>query len=220
MVSEPAAEDVVAVLLDRHGRTFSSEAGIRLRDTPSPLFRLLCLALLASARIGASQATRAARALGDAGWTTAQHMADSSWEQRVTVLNEHGYARYDESTAGYLGDATDLLVDRYQGDLRRLRAAAEHDPETEHRLLQEFKGIGEVGAQVFTREAQLVWSELEPRLDDRARQGAEALGLPGDADELRTMVDDVGMFVRLVAALVRSQLAGDSDEIVADAAER
>jgi hypothetical protein len=44
-------ERVVAALLDRHGRTYAAEAGIRLRDAPAPLFQLLCLSLLLSARI-------------------------------------------------------------------------------------------------------------------------------------------------------------------------
>src|SRR5215207_8314114 len=43
--------DVVQTLLDRHGTTYAEEAGIRLADKPSPLYRLLVLALLLSARI-------------------------------------------------------------------------------------------------------------------------------------------------------------------------
>src|SRR5919198_6583940 len=107
--------------------------------------------ILFSARIGAGQAVKAAHALTDEGWTTAEKLAATSWRERVRVLNQHGYARYDERTASMLGDACELLLDRYGGDLRRLRAAAERDPDHERRLLTEVKGMGEVGVDIFFR---------------------------------------------------------------------
>ena len=55
--------DVVRRVLDRHGRTFADEAGIALTDEPAPLFQLLVLAQLLSARIGAGIAVAAAREL-------------------------------------------------------------------------------------------------------------------------------------------------------------
>jgi hypothetical protein len=51
------------------------------------------------------------------------------------VPNRHGYARYQEGTASMLGDACPLVLDRYRGDLRRLRAKAGQDPKRETRLL-------------------------------------------------------------------------------------
>ena len=81
-----------------------------------------------SARIGAGQAVKAAHALTEAGWTTADNLAATSWRERVRVLNRHGYARYDERTTSMLGDACELLLlDRYRGDLRRLRTEAGQD---------------------------------------------------------------------------------------------
>jgi hypothetical protein len=86
-----------------------------------------------SARIGAGQAVKAAHALTEAGWTTADNLAATSWRERVRVLNRHGYARYDERTTSMLGDACELLLDRYRGDLRRLRTEAGQDPRQERR---------------------------------------------------------------------------------------
>jgi hypothetical protein len=54
------AEDVVGRLLDRYGRTYADQAGIRLLDEPGQLFQLLVLAQLLSARIGATVAVAAA----------------------------------------------------------------------------------------------------------------------------------------------------------------
>ena len=75
-----AVERVVAALLDRHGRTYCEELGIRIEtNTPSALFCWLCAALLFSARISAELALRAAKALIEEGWTTPRRMAEASW---------------------------------------------------------------------------------------------------------------------------------------------
>src|SRR6056297_3521903 len=175
-MAQPDQDQIVDALLRRHGRTYASEAGIRLgRNTPAPLFQLLCLSLLLSARISADAAVGASRALRDAGWTTPDKFADTTWTERTRVLNESGYARYDESTSRMLGQTVETLQDRYDGDLRRLREAADHDPDGERTLLQEFTGIGEAGAEIFVREVQVVWDEQYPCAGDRALRSAERL---------------------------------------------
>ncbi|MFN3218726.1 MAG: hypothetical protein ACE367_19705 [Acidimicrobiales bacterium] len=220
-MSDASHDQVVEVLLARYGRTFASEAGIRLdRNTPAPLFRLLVMSLLVSARISSEIAIAATRALADAGWTTPAAMLDSTWEERTRVLNRAGYARYDESTARYLEQTTTLLMDRYDGDLRNLRKEAGRDPDREHRLLTDFTGIGDVGAHVFLREVQVLWDELDPYVDDRTLQRAAALRLPSTAADLRRTVPDVGTFARLVAAIVRAGLEADTDELLAQASDR
>jgi endonuclease III len=210
----PSKDDVVAALLDRHGQTYAAEAGIRLQDAPAPLFQLLCLSLLLSARIRADAAIAATRALVAEGWTTAQSVADSTWDQRVQVLNRSGYARYDESTSRMLGQTAGRLLDRYDGDLRRVRDDADHDPDEERRLLQQFSGIGTVGAAIFSREVQAVWEEMYPFADRRALSVAERLGLGSDVATLRALADDARQLSHLVAALVRCGLEGDDDEIL------
>jgi endonuclease III len=220
-MSDASHSQVVDVLLDRYGRTFASEAGIRLdRNTPAPLFRLLVMSLLVSARISSEIAIAATRALADAGWTTPASMLDSTWEERTRVLNRAGYARYDESTARYLEQTTTLLTDRYDGDLRNLREEAGRDPDREHRLLTDFTGIGDVGAHVFLREVQVLWDELDPYVDERTLERAAELTLPSTAADLRRTVPDVGTFARLVAAIVRAGLQADTDELLAEASGR
>jgi endonuclease III len=213
-MAKPSKDRIVATLLERHGRTYAEELGIRLeRGTPSVLFRWLCAATLLSARIGAEAAMQATRALAKQGWTTAEKMAATSWEQRTRTLNEAGYARYDESTSRMLGDTAELLLDKYRGDLRQLRAAAERDPQRERTLLKECKGIGDVGADIFCREAQVAWDELFPFADRRALQAAGRLGLDDDAGRLAKRVSPKD-YPRLLAALVRTGLAKDFDEVL------
>ena len=177
-MSKPSKKQIVAALLKRHGRFFSSELGIKLgSNSPSALFRWLCAALLFSARIGNEIATEAARALSKQGWTTAKKMTAATWGERTRVLNHAGYARYDEKTSRMLAATSDLLLERYGGDLRKLREAAERDPKREKKLLMECKGIGDVGADIFLREVQVAWTELQPFVDATGLKSARKLGL-------------------------------------------
>lgn len=194
-------------LLDEHGRTYADEAGIRLRDTPMPLHQLLTLCVLLSVRIKADIAVAAARELFAAGLRTPRAMADATWQERVDALGRAHYRRYDESTSTALGDGARLSLDRYRGDLRRLREEAGGDPERLRELLRAFPRIGPVGADIFSREAQGLWPELRPAFDRRAQDAAERLGLPRSPDALAGLVRDQDL-PRLAAALVRVALSG------------
>lgn len=209
-------ERVVGALVGVHGRTYAEEAGITLRDTPQPLYRLLVLAHLLSARIRGSIAVAAARALHEAGLRDPRRMAGARWQERVDALGRGGYRRYDERTATQLGEAAELLIERWGGDLRRLRREADGDTGELRRLLQEFPGMGPAGADIFLREVQRVWPETSPRLDAKALQGAERLGLPKDPERLLGLAGRTEPAV-LAAALVRSAI---DKEVAEDSLER
>ncbi len=114
-------------LLEHYPRTYGAEVGLGSLGTPSRLFQLLVLSMLMGARIRASVALEAAQALFDHKWTRADRMAAASWEERAGVLNDAGYARFDERTSTMLGEAASMLQDKYSGDLRRLRDKASRD---------------------------------------------------------------------------------------------
>jgi len=84
-------------------------------------------------------------------------------------------------------------------------------------VVQQFKGIGDVGANIFCREAQLAWDELHPFVDCRALEIARRLGLPATPDGLAKLVDRREL-PRLVSGLVRVAIAGEVDEIRRQAA--
>ncbi|MGK5728551.1 endonuclease [Streptomyces sp. URMC 124] len=202
-----------AALLRTHGQTYAEEAGIRLRDTPQPLYRLVVLACLLSARIRASVAVETARSLADAGMKDPRRMAAATWQQRVDALGKGGYRRYDERTATQLGDGADLLLDRYRGDVRRMREEAGGDRGRLRKLLQELPGLGPAGVDIFLREVQGVWPEVHPCFDGKAGEGAARLGLPRASAALAELVarEDAPAFA---AALVRAALdEGIADEV-------
>jgi hypothetical protein len=208
-------EDVARRVLDRHGRTYADEAGIRLVDQPAALFQLLVLALLLSARIGAGIAVTAAAALRTAGWTTPQRMRDAPRSGVVAALGRSGYRRYDERTATRLRVLATLVLEEYGGDLRRLAAAADGSADRAAGLLQEVDGIGPTGSAVFLREVQAVWPWVRPCLDARAVEGARRLGLPADTAELATLVPTEEL-ARFAAGLVRVSLLGKNRQPLLD----
>jgi endonuclease III len=202
-------DDVVAALLERHGSTYAEAAGIRLDDEPAPLWQLLVLTLLLSARISSEIAVRSARELFEAGCTTPERTRDTTRQQRVRALGRGGYRRYDERTSTQLGELADRVLGDHGGDLRRLHAGVAEDDggrggvEDLARALQRFKGIGPAGAAIFLREVQAVWPDVAPYVDDLAAKGAERLGLPTDPGRLAALVDAEDL-PRLVAGCVRA----------------
>ncbi|CAM5254076.1 Endonuclease OS=Streptomyces alboniger OX=132473 GN=CP975_02165 PE=4 SV=1 [Streptomyces alboniger] len=202
-------KDLVKALLDAEGRTYAEEAGIRLRDTPQPLYELLVLSVLLSAPIRGGAAVGAARELFAAGMRDARRMADATWQERVDALGRGGYRRYDESTATRLGDGALLVRRDYGGDLRRMRDEADADPKALSKSLQKVPGLGPTGAAIFLREVQRVWPRVGPYFGDKALDGARKLGLPDDPEELMRLAGDTEPAV-LSAALVRVSLDKDA----------
>ena len=197
------------------GTSYAAQAGFTLTDKPSQLYRLLVLSVLLSTRIKAEIAVSAARELG--AFPTARRMREATWQQRVDALGRGSYVRYDESTATALGNGADLLLDKYGGDLRKLRKKAGGDVRRIKELLREVPSLGPVSIDIFCREAQAVWPELRPYFDKKALSGAEKAGLPKDAGRLAELVDAAD-YARFSAALVRLTLEkGLLEEIKAPA---
>ncbi len=213
-LTQRPSHDVTEALLARHGRTFADELHIDLTaDDPAALYRLLCFAMLAGMRLHHRIALDAAEALSRAGWVTPQAMLAADFDRRVRLLNRAGCARCDERVAAALGDASQALVERYDGQLAHLRHAAAGDRDQARTLLTELPGVAKAAVDVFCREAQLVWDELYPFADPLALRGAAWLGLPADAPGLAALTRDPQQMVRLVAALVRMELEYDFEEI-------
>lgn len=200
-----ANDRIVEDLLATAGRTYAAEAGITLDDKPAPLYRLLVLATLLSARVQADLAVAATRELVSSDMGTPEKMRDATWQQRVEAMGRASYTRLDEQMATALGEAAEMVLDRYRGDLRELRREADGDPKKIRELLTAFPRLGPVGADIFAREAQALWPELRPTLDGKALDGARRLGLPEDQKALADLVSD-DRLAEFSAALTRVAL--------------
>jgi endonuclease III len=200
-VETAARKRVVQSLLKQAGTTYAQEAGIRLKDQPMPLFQLLTLCMLASKPIDATIATRAARELFRAGLRTPQAVLTAERATMIRAFGRAHYIRYDESSATRLADIAAAVRDEYGGDLRKL---ATGDVKTTSRLLKQFKGIGDTGADIFLREIQDVWTWVRPYFDKRAIEAARQLDLPATPDELGRLAPRDS--AKLAAALVRVSL--------------
>jgi endonuclease III len=201
------AHQLVDRLLDRAGTTYAEQAGVRLKDTPMPLFQLLVLCMLASKPIDATIAMRAGRELFATGLRTPKAVLDGKRSTMIEAFGRASYARYDESSATRLTEIATTVGERYGGDLRRLAADSGHDVHTAAKLLTEFKGIGDTGSAIFLREVQDVWTWVRPYFDERARTAASDLGLPADPDKLGALAPRRN--AALAAALVRVSLDDD-----------
>jgi endonuclease III len=203
-VDTAARKQVTRNLLEYAGTTYADEAGIRLKDQPMPLFQLLTLCMLASKPIDATIAMRAARELFSAGMRTPPAVLGAERADMISAFGRAHYVRYDESSATRLADIAAEVRDEYEGDLRVLAARSGNDVKAAARLLKQFKGIGDTGADIFLREVQDVWTWARPHFDDRALAAARDLGLPADAGELSAMAPRDN--AKLAAALVRVSL--------------
>ncbi|OBB96337.1 endonuclease [Mycobacterium sp. 852002-40037_SCH5390672] len=194
-------------LLEVAGTTYAAQARIKMSDKPMPLFQLLVLCMLASKPIDADIAMAAARELFKAGLRTPKAVQAADRQAMIEAFGRAHYVRYDESSATRLADMADRVRDDYSGDLRRLADRSRHDTAAAKRMLKQFKGIGDTGADIYLREVQDVWTWVRPYFDDRTIGAAKRLGLPAEPAKLGSLAPHDN--ARLAASLVRASLDDD-----------
>ena len=198
---------LVRRLLKVAGTTYAAEAGITIRDKPMPLFQLLVLCMLASKPIDAAIAVRAAHELFKAGLRTPKAVLAADRQTMISAFGRAHYVRYDESSATRLTDMAERVRDDYGGDLRKIAERSRRDVAATKRMLKQFNGIGDTGADIYLREVQDVWTWVRPYFDDRATTAAKRLGLPAEPEKLGALAPQDN--ARLAAALVRASLDDD-----------
>lgn len=75
------------------------------------------------------------------------------------------------------------------GDLNNLLKSADSSPTKIRSLLQEIKGIGKVGVDIFHDAAQAAWPCLAPFIDPPSMETATKCGL---SNNVKTLWDAVG----------------------------
>jgi endonuclease III len=200
-------KQVVRRLLKVAGTTYAAEAGVRISDKPMPLFQLLVLCMLASKPIGATTAMRAGHELFSDGLRTPKAVLNADRRTMIDAFGRAHYVRYDESSATRLIEIARRVLDEYSGDLREIARRSDNKIDIAKRMLKQFKGIGDTGADIYLREVQDVWTWVRPYFDRRAARAAKALGLPTDPTKLGALAPRAN--ARLAAALVRASLDDD-----------
>ena len=93
--------------------------------------------------------------------------------------------------SGRIESTADMVLEKYDGTLEKLREAAGRNPQKEMKLIREFKGVGETGVNIFCREAQLHWEELFPFADQRSLDTLAHHGIHcSSAQEVANLVDN------------------------------
>ncbi len=91
------------------------------------------------------------------------------------MLDSGGYVRYDFSTASNLLMIMEEIKEKY-GDLEGLHRESCCPIDLERRL-QEFKGFGPVGVNIFLRELRGIWEKARPNPSKMAIKTAQRISL-------------------------------------------
>jgi len=156
-------------------QNYSEELCLDL-SKPEDRFKWFLAAIFFAKRISSKTAKETYLDFEQEELTSPDAMLKAGWDRLVEVLDSGGYTRYDFSTATNLLGIAKTLKEKY-GDLERLHAMSSSSVDLESRL-QEFRGVGPVGVNIFLRELRGIWKKADPKLSPIAVATAQRIGLP------------------------------------------
>ncbi|MCJ7793702.1 hypothetical protein MUP42_02090 [Candidatus Bathyarchaeota archaeon] len=155
-------------------QSYSKELGLDLSKAEDR-FKWFLASVLFAKRISAETAKETYLYFEQEDLTSPDAILEAGWNRLVEVLDSGGYTRYDFSTATNLLGIAKTLKEKY-GDLERLYAESSSPTDLERRL-QEFKGVGPVGVNIFLRELRGIWEKAKPKPSPLAVATAQKIGL-------------------------------------------
>lgn len=155
-------------------QSYSKELGLDLTKAEDR-FKWFLASVLFAKRISAETAKETYLYFEQEDLTSPDAILEAGWDRLVEVLDSGGYTRYDFSTATNLLGIAKTLKEKY-GDLERLHAESSSPTDLERRL-QEFKGVGPVGVNIFLRELRGIWEKAKPKPSPLAVATAQKIGL-------------------------------------------
>ncbi len=168
---------IVREAVGRLGGSFSRELGIELAGSrESEVFKWFLASFLYGARISTAIAARTYREFERHKVLTPQRIQKTGWDGLVHMLDVGGYVRYDFSTATRLLAVSKDIIERYDGKLGNVHAAADDPSDLETRLKSIGKGVGPVTVNIFLRELRGIWPKATPQLSDPVVLVAGRLG--------------------------------------------
>lgn len=178
------ARRVVTVL----GGRFSAELGIDVAAGDAEIERWFLAATLFGTRISAHVAERTFRELAAAGLARIGQVRKVPEDELVELLDEGGYARYDFRTAARLFKLSEVVRDRFGGQVASIGHMHPSYPDL-HAALDALPGWGQVTVRLFLRELRGVWPGAQPPLDERAAAAARHLDLLPSGAVLSDLAD-------------------------------
>jgi endonuclease III len=167
-------------------QNYSDELGLDLTK-PEDRFKWFLASVLFAKRISAETAKETYLYFEQEELTSAEAILQAGWDRLVEVLDSGGYTRYDFSTAANLLGIAKTLKEKY-GSLERLHIESRSPRDLEKRL-QEFKGVGPVGVNIFLRELRGIWEKAKPKPSSMAVVTAQKLGLdPEDIERYESQL--------------------------------
>jgi hypothetical protein len=208
---------LVRALRSQVGRGLADACGFTVIANPARLFQILYLSILLTGDRDYQRAVRVAQALRDRGWDSAARMAASRHDERTALVKTAGRKRDADALAATLGHLAQSIVDRYRGDLRRLRSDARRDSGRERDLLKKLPGVDDRVVDLFFREVQVLWPEVGPFIDRRALAAARKLDLGRSVADLTALTGgrqrESEKLAWLAGALARVDMDNRYDEI-------
>jgi endonuclease III len=161
-------------------QSYSGELGLDLTK-PEDRFKWFLASVLFAKRISAETAKETYLCFEQEELTSPDAILEAGWDRLVEVLDHGGYTRYDFSTAANLLGIVKTLKEKY-GSLEGLHTESSSSEDLESRL-QEFKGVGPVGVNIFLRELRGIWEKAKPNPSPMAVVTAQKIGLdPEDVE--------------------------------------
>jgi endonuclease III len=167
-------------------QSYSVELGLDLTK-PEDRFKWFLASVLFAKRISAETAKETYLYFEQEELTSPNAILQAGWDRLVEVLDFGGYTRYDFSTATNLLAIAKTLLEKY-GSLERLHAESSSSRDLESRL-QEFRGVGPVGVNIFLRELRGVWEKAKPKPSFMAVATAQRIGIgPEDVERYESQL--------------------------------
>ena len=167
-------------------QSYSNELNLDLSKAEDR-FKWFLASVLFAKRISAQTAKETYLYFEQEELTSPDAILEAGWDRLVEVLDSGGYTRYDFSTATNLLGIAKMLKEKY-GDLERLHAESSSPADLERRL-QEFKGVGPVGVNIFLRELRGIWEKAKPKPSPIAVATAQKIGLnPEDVERYESQL--------------------------------
>jgi endonuclease III len=167
-------------------QSYSVELGLDLTK-PEDRFKWFLASVLFAKRISAETAKETYLCFEQEELTSPHAILQAGWDRLVEVLDNGGYTRYDFSTAANLLAIAKALEEKY-GSLERLHAESSSPRDLESRL-QEFRGVGSVGVNIFLRELRGIWEKAKPKPSSMAVVTAQRIGLgPEDVERFESQL--------------------------------